>query len=240
MKTSPVGTYFRQTRGLYYSYLLAVPLFILYEFLIRFSQPNQEQMVRISVDIWFQTFFRFFGLDALTATLIVAGIIGAIILYKRKGNLPPLKFHYFGWLIAECIGYALIITLLINLFLEMIFQMNLQAAIQQLSKTQLFALSLGAGLYEELFFRVILVSGLFYLFSRSFSSKKAYVLAAIVAALAFSGVHYIGEFGDPFAINSFLFRFLFGLALNVIYVIRGFGCAAWTHAIYDLIIVFYS
>ncbi len=240
MKKSSVGTYFRQTRDLYYSYLLAVPLFLLYEFLIRFSQPNQEQMVRISVDIWFQTFFRFFGLDALTATLIVAGIIGAIILYKRKGNLPPLKFNYFGWLIAECIVYALIITLLINLFLEMIFQMNHQATIQQLSKTQLFALSLGAGLYEELFFRVILVSGLFYLFSRSFSSKRAYVLAAIFAALAFSGVHYIGEFGDLFALNSFLFRFLFGLALNVIYVIRGFGCAAWTHAIYDLIIVFYS
>ena len=108
-----------------------------------------------------------------------------------------------------------------------------------MSKLQLFALSLGAGLYEELFFRVILISVLVFLISRVLSKKwLAYLVSALIAAFLFSTVHYIGEFGDPFTIGSFLFRFLFGLALNGIYVLRGFGTAAWTHALYDLLVIF--
>ena len=62
----------------------------------------------------------------------------------------------------------------------------------------------------------------------------AYAIAAVLGALLFSFVHYIGAFGDPFALDSFAFRFLFGLALNVLFLLRGFGVAAWTHALYDV------
>ncbi len=239
MKQSAIKTYFRQTSGLYYSYIFALPLFLLYELLIRLSQAGQEQMVRISVDIWFQTIFSYFGLDALTAALSVAAIIGAYILYRNRGSLPPFKGRYFIWMIAECIVYAILFAILISQFLELILNLDTQDNLARLSKLQLYALSLGAGLYEELFFRVILVSGLFYFFNYFFRSRKSsYIAAAIVAAVAFSGVHYVGEFADSWALGSFLFRFLFGLTLNVIYVVRGFGCAAWTHALYDLIVVF--
>ena len=47
----------------------------------------------------------------------------------------------------------------------------------------------------------------------------------------------MGSMGDYFTLDSFLFRFLFGLILNGIYVTRGFGVAAWTHALYDVIVV---
>jgi hypothetical protein len=43
--------------------------------------------------------------------------------------------------------------------------------------------------------------------------------------------------GDAFTMGSFLYRFLFGLILNGIYVWRGFGVAAWTHAIYDIMVI---
>ena len=52
-------------------------------------------------------------------------------------------------------------------------------------------------------------------------------------AAIFSAVHYIGPFGDPFTVASFSFRFLFGLALNAIYLVRGFGIAAWTLAVWN-------
>lgn len=195
--------------------------------------------MRISVDVWFQMLFSYFGLDGLTAALAVAALIGAFILYRNRGALPTLKGRYFIWLIAECVVYAILFAILISQFLELILNLNLQESISQLSRLQLYALSLGAGLYEELFFRVILVSGLFYLFSNIFRQKNwAYVAAAILSAVIFSGVHYVGDFADTWTLGSFLFRFLFGLTLNVIYVIRGFGCAAWTHALYDLIVVF--
>jgi membrane protease YdiL (CAAX protease family) len=103
---------------------------------------------------------------------------------------------------------------------------------------RMLALSLGAGLYEELLFRVILVGGLAWLLTRVVKRRNtAYAVAAVVGALLFSTVHYIGAFGDPFTLPSFTFRFLFGLALNALYLARGFGIAAWTHALYDVMVV---
>jgi membrane protease YdiL (CAAX protease family) len=103
--------------------------------------------------------------------------------------------------------------------------------------TQL-ALSLGAGLYEELVFRVLLVGGMFLGLKRLMADRRhAYAVAAVVGALIFSWVHYIGPFGDPFTLASFTYRFLFGLALNGVFLLRGFAAAAWTHALYDVLVV---
>lgn len=239
MNRNAPGRYFDQTRGLLYSYLFSLPLFFLYEILIRFSNVGTVEPVRISVDVWFQQLFTMAGLDALTASFAIAFFFGAVILFRKRKQLPALKPRYFFYLLLESVVYAILFSALISHFLELILQMDLSQNTASLSKLQLFALSLGAGLYEELFFRVILVSALFFLFNRFFDdSKIAYACSAIIAAVAFSGVHYVGEYADAWVLSSFLYRFLFGLTLNVIYVIRGFGCAAWTHALYDLLVVF--
>ncbi len=56
------------------------------------------------------------------------------------------------------------------------------------------ALSIGAGLYEELVFRVLLVGGLFWLIQRASSRgpRRAYLIAAVVGAVVFSAVHHMG------------------------------------------------
>jgi hypothetical protein len=99
-------------------------------------------------------------------------------------------------------------------------------------------LSLGAGLYEELLFRVVLVAlianalrliGL----SRMISG----VVAVVAGALIFSAFHYIGPFGEPMRLESFVFRFLAGLGFSALYLTRGFGITAWTHALYDVAVL---
>lgn len=216
---------------------MAIPLLLLYEFLIWISQPP-DQAVRISVDILFKTFFQFLGINAISATLFVAAFIGAVVLYLKRSDLPHIRSTYFLSMVLESAVYAVLITVAIVGILEAVLPMNLLQSANSLSKIQMFALSLGAGLYEELFFRVILVGGLSLLFLNFFSKKStAYTVSALIAALIFSGVHYIGQYGDFFTLGSFLFRFLFGLALNVIYVTRGFGIAAWTHALYDIFVI---
>ena len=221
-------SYLEQTRGILYSYLIAVPLLIAYEVLILVSQPP-DQSVRISIDILFKSIFQSFGVNAISATLIVAAVIGAVVLFVKRADLPNLKPHYFITMMLESAVYAVLVTIVIVGLLETILTMNAYIQIEALSKIQLFALSLGAGLYEELFFRVILVGGFAALLMNFFSNKgTAYTIAALIAALVFSGVHYIGQYGDFFT---------FGLALNVIYVTRGFGIAAWTHAIYDILVI---
>jgi len=96
-------------------------------------------------------------------------------------------------------------------------------------------LSLGAGIYEELLFRVLLVSGLLALGMRLGWKRPAAVSVAVVlAALIFSAFHYVGPLGDTFTLASFTFRAVAGLILSGLYVARGFGIAAWSHALYDV------
>jgi membrane protease YdiL (CAAX protease family) len=235
---SSLRSYANESGGILYSYLICVPLLLLYELLIIISQPDTNYLVRISVDVWFKSIFTLLGLNTISATLFIAALIGAYIVYKKRSSLKSIKKRYFGYMLLECFFYAVVISLAIGNFLSPILNFFTGTGLEGFNKLQLIALSLGAGLYEELFFRVILVGLLVLLFKKIFSKNYyAYGVSVIIAALLFSGVHYIGEFGDNWALGSFLFRFLFGLALNLIYVIRGFGMAAWTHAIYDLIVV---
>lgn len=230
--------YFRETNSILYSYFLCLPLLLLYELLILISQPDTTHLVRISVDVWFKSLFAGAGFDPVSATLFIAFAAGGVIVFRKRKQIKHLRKRYFAWMLAESVFYAVIISLTIGLFLGSFLNMSADSHLDGLSRLQLIALSLGAGLYEELFFRVILVSLLIYIFSLiTKSNQSAYVISVIVAALLFSLAHYVGSYADLFTIHSFLFRFLFGLALNVIYVIRGFGMAAWTHATYDLLVV---
>jgi hypothetical protein len=231
-------SYAKESRGILYSYLICVPLLLLYELLIIVSQPDTGLLVRISVDVWFKNLFAMLGLEAVSATLIIAALIGAFIVFKKRSGLKNLKKRYFIYMLIESLFYAVVVSIAIGSFLGSLLNLFADGGLSSMNKLQLIALSLGAGLYEELFFRVILVGLLVLLFKKVFNHKiYAFSTAAVIAALLFSGVHYVGEYADTWALGSFLFRFLFGLALNLIYVTRGFGMAAWTHAVYDLIVV---
>jgi hypothetical protein len=100
--------------------------------------------------------------------------------------------------------------------------------------------SLGAGIYEEFLFRVLLLAILVFLLQRLMRLPHtiAYGMAAMLGALLFSAFHYIGPFGDPFYVSSFLFRVVAGLVLTGLYFARGYGVTAYTHSLYDLWLTF--
>ncbi len=62
------------------------------------------------------------------------------------------------------------------------------------------------------------------------------VLAVALSALIFSGFHYIGSLGDTFTVQSFVYRAIAGVAFSALYVTRGLGVTAWTHALYDIMV----
>jgi hypothetical protein len=111
-------------------------------------------------------------------------------------------------------------------------------------------MSLGAGFYEELAFRALLFGMgskvLVWLFTRqrvglvdsapklSLASVGIMVGWALLCAGAFSGMHYLGSLGDDFQLRSFVARAVLGLALTLVYAMRGFAAAVWTHALYDV------
>lgn len=213
-------------------------MLLFYELLIWISSLDTSGSIRISVDVWFRQIVQLTGLHSTSIILVGVALLGGVLLYIKRADLHNIKKSYFLLMLAESVLYSIIVIITIHTFLDAVLMANSPSQIESLSSLQLYALSLGAGLYEELFFRVILVSLLIFIFKMFTTNEPvATSLSIVSAALIFSGVHYVGFYGDTFTLHSFLFRFLFGLGLNLIYVKRGFGIAAWTHAVYDLIVV---
>ncbi|HYK89170.1 MAG TPA: CPBP family glutamic-type intramembrane protease [Acidobacteriota bacterium] len=96
----------------------------------------------------------------------------------------------------------------------------------------------GAGIYEELVFRGFLLGALLLTFSKALGMKTvpASICAALLAALLFSLFHYIGRTGDHFTLAGFIQRALGGLYFSILFVTRGFGITAASHALYDIVV----
>ena len=100
---------------------------------------------------------------------------------------------------------------------------------------QNLALSVGAGLFEEIIFRVLLLNLLFLLLSPLIKKKVvSAVVAVLLASFLFSLSHYVGTMADTWQLYSFMFRWAAGLLFTVLYFIRGFAITAYTHALYDI------
>jgi len=97
----------------------------------------------------------------------------------------------------------------------------------------------GAGIYEELLFRLMLLPVAIAILGVVIGSAKVKVLAAVVlTSLAFSAAHYIGPHGEQLIAYTFIFRFMAGLFFAMLFVRLGFGIAAGTHALYDIFVGF--
>lgn len=97
----------------------------------------------------------------------------------------------------------------------------------------------GAGFHEELLFRVILFGGGAWLVKQATGNRtSAELIVAPIAATVFSLAHYVGPFGDPFQFSSFTFRLLAGLWFTLVFRLRGFAVAVYTHTLYDLFVFF--
>ncbi len=227
--------YHRATRTGTYAFLAALPLLLIYEVAILLVGGN----VRVGADVWMKTLLSVFGQAGWAALGVVVLMVGVYVFWRERHRRPPIEARYFGMILGESLLYAVVLAIIVSRFAGALFLMVPPLAqLHTLPLPTQLALSIGAGLYEELFFRVILVGGMFLGLRRVLKKPKyAYPIAAVVGALIFSWVHYLGPFGDPFTLYSFIYRFLFGLALNGIFLWRGFAVAAWTHALYDVLVV---
>jgi hypothetical protein len=247
LRSAPLrrASYFSLSRSPRYSVLFALPLLIAYEGLAAMlSQPGHGEL-RNGADALFRAAFTqiagVYGPMLFMAAIILLGLFLVVRdLRVNRGGLRPLVF---GGMLLESIAVAAAFGLIIgvatakligSLQMLMIAQVA-QGGIKSMAWPTRLMLSLGAGLYEELFFRVFLVTGLATAgrVLLGFSTRVTSVFAVVISAIVFSAFHYVGPFGDPFEIQSFTFRMLSGLAFSVLYVLRGFGVTAWTHALYD-------
>jgi hypothetical protein len=235
--------YFENTRTHTYSLLFALPLLVLYE-IGAMMIAGRDGGMRNGADVLLRTLLAAGGLNGTLAFTAVLAVGAAVIVgLEQKRKRVPIRTGYFGLMLVESAAYALLFGGLIAAATQVVLGGAVRMAADQGSITKLpmldgVVLSLGAGIYEELLFRVLLTGGLFaLLLAAGVRRTTSGVIAVIVSAFIFSAFHYIGPYAYPLELNSFTFRFLAGLAFSALYMIRGFGVAAWTHALYDVFLV---
>lgn len=264
-------SYFERTSRPIYALVFLLPFIIFYEIgtiLINTDVLNQSQ-VRVVAFVWLQDFLEYFGFGSkfawMAPPLAVVIILLALQVTSRKrwsfnlGNIWPM--------IVECVLLAIpliVFSLLLNSpgrttedmsqFADGASQIHTEvvrrclAGAEQIKNTSLLAdviTGIGAGIYEELIFRLILICTLMALFQDvlRFNQKDSIILSVLISAALFSAHHHIvfvdGQLMLSSAFNwtEFGFRTIAGIYFAALFAIRGFGITAGTHAFYDTIAV---
>jgi membrane protease YdiL (CAAX protease family) len=207
-----------------------------------------HQAIRNAADVWLREaldmlgFSQYFLLPMLTCGLLLA--------WHHMARQP--------WRVNWSVMYGMILESLVFGFLLVLiagWQRSLfSAAIPPCASSAggvrdflgLAVGYVGAGIYEEVLFRLILLSAAYGLLRMcGFARRYAVAIGVIATSLLFSAAHYqfditfasynfATNYGDAFKWSSFFFRFMAGVFFSLLFLFRGFGVAAGSHAMYDL------
>jgi len=222
--------YYRETRKPVYSAALLLPFFLIYHVGTVFLKTTYIN-----------------GADAL-----IMRLLSALSVHSAFASALVLLACFVFWQLRAHASWKIEGTRLFVLFLEsLLFAFLLFAGFGWLSVhfsrplprnssggLEKLVLYCGAGIYEELVFRGFLLGLLILLFTHLTSLKKrsATAMAALVASVLFSLFHYVGPGADAFTVGSFVQRALGGLYFSLLFVSRGFGVTAASHALYDILV----
>ncbi|HEY6222899.1 MAG TPA: CPBP family intramembrane glutamic endopeptidase [Gemmatimonadales bacterium] len=231
--------YWQDSRKPRYSLLFALPLFVSYQVLEALEPATHGGALRNLADVLLETLFsRLLGARGpvvLAGCLVVAGLWLVIRDYRTNGR--DLRFPVLVLMLGEATLLALCFGIIVSAITSQLVRPTamLQRDVSQMAVSTRLMLSMGAGVYEELLFRVLLVGSVAWAGRRllGFRPLVAGIWAALIGAVIFSASHYVGPYGDQFTAYSFVYRTIAGLALSALFLLRGFGITAWTHALYD-------
>jgi len=237
----PVPTYWIESRQPLASLVFIIPLLVTYEFgvLLGSSQFSAVTM-RNGADVWLRQFLELIGLGQYFLLPILTVCI-LLAWHHTTGHPWRVSGKVLWGMAGECLLLTIVLRLLLQLqglLMQTVagpIEMSMTESAQQVfAKLVLF---LGAGIYEELLFRLILLSLLIWILKHlGVESTTRIVMAVLLSSMLFAAAHHIGPHGEEFHGFFFSFRVLAGCFFSVLFIYRGFGIAAGTHAGYDILV----
>lgn len=240
--------YFQQSRRPLASLLFVLPLLAVYELGVALLGP---QAILNGADVWLRQLLQAIGVGSSFA--LPALIVGILLAWHHLTAQPwRVRATVLGGMAVECVALAVVLLAVVQLLVWLFQKTGLplnQLGGDARSATLLasntlqhgfarFVSFLGAGVYEETLFRLMLlplcVAGLR---TAKLSPKASVIVAAIVTSVLFSAAHHVGAAGeplDPFPLFRITFRVAAGMLFSAVFLLRGFGIAVGAHAIYDV------
>tara|TARA_B100001248_G_scaffold219194_1_gene174746 strand:- start:1988 stop:2719 length:732 start_codon:yes stop_codon:yes gene_type:complete len=229
--------YLRYTKSPLYSFLFTLPLFIIYEVGLFLIKDDDVAYLRNGADALMRQLLAVFGISGLfwIGGMFFIAFVALYYIQKYSWEEYEIKSRYFASMVFESILWSYLLFLLMSNMHLILMTPSGYKVLQNVT------LSVGAGIYEEILFRVVLIFLLNYIITLILQWKSYFknFVSIVLASVCFSLFHFIGEFGDFYSFNIFMVRFLAGIFLGILYFLRGFGITAWTHSLYDLIVLTY-
>lgn len=215
-----------------------------------------HEQVRNGADVWLRLFLdwlgfgQYFLLPVLTCSILLAW-------HHTTRQEWSISTGVLSRMFVETSVFALVLLFLAQAQSQLFAAMHHPPAGATLASTTHPQTAagvvgyLGAGLYEELLFRLMLLPTLAAgLRLAGGNGTISLFLAILLSSLLFAAAHYrldlslgpwhvVTAYGDNFDGFSFLFRGLAGALFGVLFVYRGFGIAVGTHALYDILAVIF-
>lgn len=228
-------SYLLKSKTSFYSFLFTLPLFFLYEINILFLSWDDILVVRNGADFLMRNILESFDIYGLYGLGLVffLGLLVTYLFFIKEDQQQEVNVNFLFIMLAESMLWSVVLYFLLFKFMVLLMNPVGKTILQQVT------LAIGAGIYEEFLFRVLLIAGLSGILGFVFMWDKTFknIIAVVLSGGIFSAFHFMGEYGDFFSMELFLIRFFAGLILGVLYMYRGFGITAYTHSIYDLIVL---
>ncbi|MFM8273652.1 MAG: type II CAAX prenyl endopeptidase Rce1 family protein [Gemmata sp.] len=231
-------SYLAATRHPWVCFLFLLPLVAAYEGGLYWLGGDQAARLRNGADAWLRWALEVFGArHALVAPAVVLGVL-LVWSWWRWSDRPDDPVRALFGMAFESALFAVLLWQFSRNFGPILdgLGVKLQITVRTAPAAQVLTF-IGAGIYEEVLFRLGLFGGLVLLLHAiRIPGVVAVPLAALAGALLFAAAHHIGPYGEPMRSDYFLFRSAAGLFFTGLFVGRGFGIAVGAHAGYDILV----
>jgi len=234
----PHEDYWNQTRLPLVNLAFLLPLLVVYEVGVWSVGGPAPEQVRNGADLWMRSGLNRLGLQQpfLLPMLVLTLLLGWHVAgrYPRRCPLDALP----GMMAESVVCAFLLVALGQGMYAAFAaFDTRPVLSTNTPDAAMLAVTFLGAGIYEEVLFRLCLLSACAGLLRAGGLGMRSSTLPAVaLSSVAFAVAHVVGPSAEAFDGFRFSFRLLAGGYFGLLFVWRGLGISVGAHAGYDLLV----
>ncbi|MFG0332643.1 MAG: type II CAAX prenyl endopeptidase Rce1 family protein [Maioricimonas sp. JB049] len=231
-----------------------LPLILAYEIGL-LTCPSAGAALRNGADCWMRAFLA--AGVGVRATLLPVVVVGSLLVWQVAARYPwrcrvETLIGMFGESLILATALFVLARLIGQAFATLVLA-QIPAATDPATVGARVISFVGAGIYEEVLFRLLLLPGMVLVLRGLLLPRGlAILLGVLLSSVMFSAAHYIDvgpengsiEIWGPLqavAANrelwfGFLFRAAAGIWFAILFYLRGFGITVGCHVLYDIMV----